>query len=246
MPSGTYSKRPRSAIVVELFGLPGSGKTFLTQALAQLLREKGRSVLDFSRGTSPSRLTWRWAMDHLARQAWMLRHPLSTLSLRRQVSMSGQTNRDECKRFIQGWLKTVVRLGHAKSSYDIILMDQGFLQTLWAIGYRANPSAWPPIRRHLLRLMPVPNAVILVEASPHTAAKRLTARPGSASRLEQDGPHHTSVMQHAQQLTDQIKQALSSDVSSWTNTRILTFNNDRDNDHNPSLQEIVAKLKHLN
>ena len=242
MPSGIFSKRPQRAIVVELFGLPGSGKTFLTQALFQMLREKDRSVLDFSRGTSPSRLTWSWAVDHLARQAWILRHPLVTRSLRQHVNMTGQTNPEECKRFVKGWLKTVVRLQRVMCSYDIILMDQGFLQTLWAIGYQAESSTWPELRRHLLGLMPVPDSVILVETSRDTATRRLTERPGITSRVERDGPGSPAVMQHASQLTDALRHDLTALRDDWRQTAFYPINNDTDAPPTAALASIAERL----
>ena len=242
MPSGTFSKQPHRAIVVELFGLPGSGKTFLTQTLSTMLRDKGEAVLDFSRGTSLSKMTWRWAWDHLARHLWVLRHPLATRALRRHVRVTGQTSPHECERFIQGWLKTVVRLQRAICSYDIILMDQGFLQTLWAIGYQADPTSWPQLRRHLLRLMPVPNAVILVEASHQTAARRLRARPGITSRVERDGPESAAVMKHAIQLTDELRHDLTLPRDGWDQTTFYPFNNDADTSPTAALATIVQDI----
>ena len=228
--------------MVELFGLPGSGKTFLTQTLSQMLREKDRSVLDFSRGTSPARLTWRWAVDHLARQAWMLRHPLATRSLRQHVNMTGQTDPDACERFVKGWLKTVVRLQRVMCSYDIILMDQGFLQTLWAIGYQADPSTWPQLRSKLLRLLPVPDAVILVEASLRTAGRRLLERPGATSRVERDGPGSPAVMQHASQLTDALRHDLTALRDDWRQTAFYPINNDTDAPPTAALASIAERL----
>ena len=228
--------------MVELFGLPGSGKTFLTQALSQILREKHWSVLDFSRGTSPSRLTWSWAVDHLARLAWILRHPLATRSLRQHVNMTGQPDPDACERFVKGWLKTVVRLQRVMCSYDIILMDQGFLQTLWAIGYQADPSTWPQLRRNLLRMMPVPDTVILVEASLQTAGRRLLERPGVTSRVERDGPGSPAVMQHASHLTDELRHDLTTPRGNWGQTAFYHVNNDADAIPTEALATIAERL----
>ena len=207
-----------------------------------MLRDKGEAVLDFSRGTSLSKMTWRWAWDHLARHLWVLRHPLATRALRRHVRVTGQTSPHECERFIQGWLKTVVRLQRAICSYDIILMDQGFLQTLWAIGYQADPTSWPQLRRHLLRLMPVPNAVILVEASHQTAARRLRARPGITSRVERDGPESAAVMKHAIQLTDELRHDLTLPRDGWDQTTFYPFNNDADTSPTAALATIVQDI----
>ena len=243
MPFGISSKQRHRALVIELCGLPGSGKTFLTQELSKILNEKDWSVLDFSRGTSPAGLTWRWAWDHLARQFWMLRHPLTTLALQRLVKATGQKDEHECKRFIEGWLKTIVRLQRTVTGYDIILMDQGFLQTLWAIGYQADPATWPQLRRSLLRLMPAPDAAILVTVTRQVAARRLKNRPGTISRVERDGPDSAAVMQHAHELTEELCNDLSIPRPGWSNTVLLPVNNDVDGPPTASLKTLVQRLE---
>ena len=250
MPSGIFSKRPQRAIVVELFGLPGSGKTFLTQELTQILQKGPHSVLDFRRSTSPQfylqdripRLSTTWIKEQLSFRFWILANPIAACHLWRQLSKSQQPDRNAYRYFFRSWIKTLVRLRRAVQSYDIVLMDQGFLQFVWTVGYESQAPQWPELRRHLLRLMPVPDAVILVETSHDTATRRLTQRPGTTSRVERDGPGSPAVMQHASQLTAELRHDLTTPRDNWGQTAFYPINNDRDAPPTAALTSIAERL----
>jgi thymidylate kinase len=250
VPSGIFSKRPQRGIVVELFGLPGSGKTFLTQELTQILQKGPHSVLDFRRSTSPQfylqdripRLSATWIKEQLSFRLWIFANPIVACQLWRQLSKSQQPDRNACRNFFRSWIKTLVRLRRAVESYDIVLMDQGFLQFLWTVGYESQSPQWPDLRRHLLRLMPVPDAVILVDASHATASRRLTARPGTMSRVERDGPGSNAVMQHASKLTDELRHDLATPRDNWGQTAFYPINNDTDASPAAALASIADRL----
>ena len=230
---------------MELFGLPGSGKTYLARALCEVLQRSSRSVLDFSRHTSPLRLSWEWVRDHLAVRSWMVCHPFETLDLWRQIRDSGQVTRRERKRLTRGWLKTIVRLQQCASHYDIILMDQGFLQLLWGVGYEAQPATWNRVRQKLLGLIPAPDVVILIDASPDVAVRRLLNRPGITSRVERDGPQSGDVMERAQSLTSRLRDELETRRTGWHDTLLIPVDNVTDGCSQVALETIAERLEQI-
>ena len=121
-------------------------------------------------------------------------------------------------------------------------MDQGVLQFLWTVGYESQAPQWPELRRHLLHLMPVPDAVILVETSRDTATRRLTERPGTTSRVERDGPGSPAVMQHASQLTAELRHDLTTPRDNWGQTAVYPINNDTDASPATALASIAERL----
>ncbi|MEE3368088.1 MAG: hypothetical protein VX346_01960 [Planctomycetota bacterium] len=236
--------------MVELFGLPGSGKTFLTKELTQIIRKGQHSVLDFRRATSPQfylqdrirRLSATWIQEQVASRLWIFANPFAAFRLRCELRRSQQPDRDAHRHLFRSWIKTLVRLKRAIRSYDVVLMDQGFLQFIWTVGYESQSPNWLHIRRNLLRQMPAPHAVILVKASQKTAARRLQERPGVSSRVERDGPASVAVMQHAIKLTDELRHDLEMARVDWSQTAFYPINNDADNTPTTELATIAEHL----
>ena len=245
MRSGRLSRGHGRALVVEFFGMPGAGKTFLTGEICEALEQNEKRILDFSRGTSIRRHSVAWLHDHLALRTWILRHPISAFRLWWYIRATGQTSANERKRFFWSWIKTIVRLRRVRSQYEIILMDQGFLQTLWAIGYEAGSSRWDQVSSQLMRLMPGPDVVITVRASEQTIVQRLLRREGTTSRIERDGPQRQEVFRRSRDLTDQLLAGISRCRQRWPDTVLLDFENDSDGCLRSSRDRISGYLERL-
>ena len=245
MRSGMRSRDRRKAIVVEFIGMPGSGKTFLTRAICEALRQSGAETLDFSRGTAIRRFSREWLWDHAALRSWVLRHPLSTYRLLQMIRSSGQPTRSAEKRFFWGWIKTLVRLANVRWTTDVILMDQGFLQAIWAIGYEATPARWKHVRSQLIALIPPPDVVIHVSAPDATVVSRLMRREGARSRVERDDPEQPETIRKARQLTGQLVSALPPAQRSWSNTVLIDVDNGADRCCRRAVENIFRELAQL-
>ena len=174
-------KRPLSAgcpraRVVELFGLPGAGKTTLVRGLrlppGAIRREE---LVAARKALSPGQLArlilatmqdwrWLWVLAMLAVQT-PIRH---REGLARLIRLAG----------MRTWMQ---QQGH------LMVLDQGPLQAMWSIFFtegRTRPPRQALVRA--IRLLYADIGVVLVEIAvpPDTAANRITTREEGSSRLD--------------------------------------------------------------
>lgn len=162
--------------IVELFGLPGAGKTTLVSGLSlppgTVQREdlaRGRSAL--SRGqlvqlilTTIADWRWVWALAVLAWQTPIWHRE----GLGRLVRLA----------VFRTWMRQHGRL---------LVLDQGPIQALWSIFF--TQGCTPPPRRALVRVISLLYAEISVTlcelaVQPDLAATRITSRETGNSRLD--------------------------------------------------------------
>jgi|SRR5947209_6664118 len=175
--------------LVEFAGLPGSGKSAVSQALAALLESRGFAVS-----------TPRYDLDHrsapparLARKvgyavAGALRHPrragrwLGTAIHSRQPSMGVL-----CA-VTANWLQLGEIMRRCVARPGVHVFDEGLLQGLWSAGYeaRAQHEVWPELVRRLEELLPPRLVVVVMDAAPAQVRQRLQRREIAASRLDRD------------------------------------------------------------
>jgi energy-coupling factor transporter ATP-binding protein EcfA2 len=179
---------PPRPFVVELAGLPGSGKTTLADALSRLAAAEGVacSVVDKGVSARSPRLT------RVARRAgYGLRAVLNDpyragLGLHLMATSRQHSSRDAVALGAQ-WLATGHLIDKAHGCPGLYLLEEGALQTVWSAALRAGglrPEA-------LWRALPAPSRsdlVLLLDISPQLAVERLNARPSQHSRSQAIAP----------------------------------------------------------
>ncbi|MGI9435940.1 MAG: hypothetical protein ACR2Q4_14125 [Geminicoccaceae bacterium] len=175
----------RPGFIVEFVGLPGAGKSTIAHALAKRLRAEGELVTEPTREVSMSQgRRWRKAA-HALRS--FLYNPRSGIQGIRLILMSRQrTLRDAAvAAFNFLYVRGVMEASACRPG--IHLLDQGFCNALWTIGFSAQvDDPLTPFRDATDCLWgKLPDLVLLVTARPATVVARLRARPGVGSRLEQ-------------------------------------------------------------
>jgi hypothetical protein len=166
----------RSPVLFELFGLPGAGKTTITNAAAPGLTVVTRKDLS----ASWNRRTQLYRSTQIARGignvsgltagvrfAWRA-HLASPESLLRLAHTIAKTH----------WLR---------SQSGVMLLDQGFLQDLWSMVFAAgcedlDPAILAPFIEQLYSGIDTRIVVINVDAD--TARKRVSGRAGGNSRFD--------------------------------------------------------------
>lgn len=214
--------RGKRGLIVEFVGLPGSGKSTVSHAVAEILRGCGQPISERSfeiahgLSASPRRLT-------KLRLAWrtVRRHPWWALSLATQIARTGQRHwREGAARILE--LLYLCGLVAEQSRRDgIHLLDQGFFVGLWSTCIGAS-SAVP-----LGRLVEIgtrccgrspADLVIVLEVEPAIAVERLRRRPGATSRLERriGTPGFERDLQTAVASLRQVRAALCARERAWS------------------------------
>ena len=171
--------------VVELFGLPGSGKSHLTAEALRIAADIGQPVnLPFERvGPSVPSLP-RMARKLGLAAGQMLRRPVPSFTTMRSIAISQRPRTEGLGRCVQ-WAITQRLLTRAGRSPGVHLLDEGLLQALWSVGLRGDVT---PTLRSLERRSgryAVPDLVVTVHASIDEIEDRLAGRLSRHSRLQE-------------------------------------------------------------
>jgi hypothetical protein len=163
-------------MLVELFALPGAGKTTLTELAAQRAHVKTRKGLSAEWVTSSA--THRFA--HVSRAVLKPKHLAAAFRFASGARLASTESIFRLARMLAKteWLR---------SQPGVLLLDQGFLQDLWSIlvsGKSECPS--PELLSPLIRVLyeGIEARIILIDVDPSVAASRIRARTHGASRFD--------------------------------------------------------------
>lgn len=204
-------------LVVELLGAPGVGKSTLIPEIRAHL-----AVPDAPR-------TGR-AGKALGLARFVATHPATTARGLLAIASTRQRTRHDLAWVTRTWLKRCARHAELRRRPGLHLVDAGVAQALWSIGFHARTSLDP-------RLLdtPLPDVVVVVEASLETVRRRLAGRPGAQSRLERDGE-----ADHAR-----AKACVGEVAELLAHRGVLTIplDNDRDTDHATAARAIADRIR---
>ena len=172
----TQGRRKPPLTLVELFGLPGAGKTTVVQAFAQ------RATV-----TTRKDLTAEWAncsalqrLVHVGRALGNFR--LLTAAVRFAVGSRLNTRESQFR-----LLRLVAKTEWLKSRSGVVLLDQGFLQDIWSIFLSSKTArANPALLRSLIGSLyeRIDATIVVLEVNAETAAERVSTRPHGESRFD--------------------------------------------------------------
>ncbi len=170
--------------VVELAGLPGSGKTTLAEALRDELHRAGVACTVGDAGIS-ARV--RKDVRTLRRAGYAMRElagqPRASCRAAGVLVRSRQEARRDTAAVLAQWLATERLVSRARQRPGVRLLEEGLTQTAWTASLRAGrlcvDDLWAcvPPGAH-------PDLVLYVDARPELAAERLTRRASRHSRLQ--------------------------------------------------------------
>lgn len=177
-----------SAVVVELCGLPGSGKTTLATALQDTLAARGIACRIADREISAAvpgaqRATLRVA--HATSTS--VRRPLRALrSAQRFAAAENGSVRDTAAALAQ-WLAVADLTRQARHRSGVHVLEEGLVQTAWTLLLRARLSPHELSMGALLDAAPVSSRsdlVLLMDVPAEVAVARLAARGSRHSRTQ--------------------------------------------------------------
>lgn len=178
------------ATVVEFVGVPGVGKTTLSMAVADELRDQGLATAEPTRRVSEYPTARRIATKSRYALEGMLRNPRNAIATARTVVASDQPSFSDVVSvlfncgYVDGLLSAV------KTDHGTVLFDQGPYQAAWSVGLRSGRPCSELLDSVLDTTATLqPDLVVLVTATEETVLDRLRSRSGGDSRLETDDRH---------------------------------------------------------
>lgn len=197
----------RESVCIEFVGLPGVGKTTLSQTVATELTSRGISVSEPTRqiDTHPDfrRIVKK---THFAARSW-LKSPQTDLRTARESLATDQHT-------VQDLIHTLFNLYYisgvvnANPSCTVCLLDQGPYQGIWSIGLQAKTD-WSTIfdrfEGYLTKVSPT--MVVFVEASEETIEARIRKRTGGSTRFSLDTETFDRGINGYEKLKSQIRSA---------------------------------------
>jgi predicted kinase len=207
---------PSCGVLVEFIGLPGSGKSTIAHALADLLRLRGALVRE---PTWRHDHQYRHASRAVRKAALALAAPLSdpfrAARVLAWIAESRQPTPREAFKLAMSCLYLIETTRRCVRTRGVHVCDQGLLQQMWSVLYRAT-AEW---EEHRGLDSPLASAgalanVVVVHAPLATLQCRLARRVEGASRLERqlrgaDAPAAMKRAVAAQERVEGVAQSLA-------------------------------------
>jgi thymidylate kinase len=194
--------------VIELAGLPGSGKSTLTDALVARLRAEGLSCDVGDAGVSARVRREVRVLRRLGlAAAQTARAPVAAARSAAVVARSGQSSRRDVVAVLAQWLATERIVARGRRAPGVRLLEEGLVQTTWTALLRSDglgaADLWPHVpaasRPHLVLHLDVPVDL---------AAYRLDTRASQHSRVQRLGPRRRAAeLRRGQEVLDDVLQA---------------------------------------
>jgi hypothetical protein len=188
--SGNEQLNTISRIVIECFGMPGAGKSYLSTKLGKMLEADGLQVGDHIITISNKKPSAKRVLNKfwlIVTTLWANRRTIATIW--KLTRLHRPPNLLFFSKLLINWL-FVNALIHIKSrNSDIVLLDQGLSQALWSTKYygQSKPDN-DVVARLMLRLLIdlhiAPLSIIYVSADDSLIKKRIGSREKGSSPLD--------------------------------------------------------------
>jgi hypothetical protein len=189
--SGNEQLNTISRIVIECFGMPGVGKSYLSTKLGKMLEADGLQVGDHI--TAIHKMP---SAKRVANKIWLI---VATLWANRRTNatiweltrLHRPPNIKLYSKLLINWLFINALIYIESRDSDIVLLDQGLSQALWSTKYygRSKPDNHV-VARLMLRLLKdlhiAPLSIIYVSADDSLIKKRIGSREKGSSPLDRN------------------------------------------------------------
>lgn len=236
----------RNSFIVEFIGLPGVGKTTVSNRVAALLRQRGISVNELSNIELFKHRKYKRIIRKgifIARE--VIFNPKGVwLSARIIISSKQRSIKDLIKVFLN-WVYVSSMKKSCIEVYGVHLFDQGIFQALWSIGFGATAVDFPSLAKILFNSLEVPHVVVILNAGQDIIEKRLKKRTICHTRLEKWKLDDGQIIKKATSLLNNIKKAIDLLIIENQNISIIDIDNDRDDYLEKKALEITNFLEKI-
>jgi hypothetical protein len=228
--------------IVELCGLPGSGKSHVASVLARALLARGHEPHDVRASLGPDvGAALRVPRKLSAAVTATLAEPGAAVAIGAAVIRSQRTIAARASRSLQ-WLVTQELLRRARRDGGVYVLDEGVVQALWSIGLRGDVERVV----EALDSEPAwigPDVLLVVRATPAAADRRLSARASTHSRTQRlPADDRLAELERGEELLDLL-------ISWWTRSipaeaAIVEIRNDDDEPREAEAAELAERFVH--
>jgi len=228
---------------VEFLGLPGSGKSTLSERVAAMLAEEGLPVRQTARDLAHGP---RGGMRRIAKLLFVARevagHPRYALRSARALRATGQRSRRVAFKMLFNWLLVSHLLRRSRRIPAVHLIDQGLHQALWSIGLDAGAGSVAAMAGRLRECAPSPDLTVVVGAGSQTLVRRLRGRAGRDSRADSWPEQDARALDRAGALLDEVKALLPGGPERRSHRSVFDVDNDRDGDLEANARRLAEAI----
>lgn len=170
--------------IIEFFGLPGSGKSILAQNLAIELEKNNVSYYNIVYNVSHKSKAYRIIYKFFILLKELLKSPHKFFKQISIIYNTRQKNLKDLIKVIINWffITNIIKENIAnKDRKGYVILDQGVIQAIWSINFNSDREV---DYHEILKYTDIPDYMVIVTANEENINKRLLARIGEQSRLE--------------------------------------------------------------
>lgn len=178
------NKPTQTPIILEFFGLPGSGKTTIALLLKDRLQDAG-----YDTAAKPGLANWVQQTPLLKKTSLLFSHPIYTLRGLSVLSPWFLTSFDNSmdNKMLFRWLTSSLYLDAfvKNQTPNICILDQWSVQMLWSAFYEQNLPGQELFNRYISYAEAfLPRKYIFFKLRPEVASLRIVNRKNGDSRLD--------------------------------------------------------------
>ncbi len=225
---------------MEFFGLPGVGKSALSNRISEILFEEYElSVKQGAYNLSHKMGRFRRMLIKLYYvMKELIFHPHYTFASVRAIVKTQQRTIKDLIKVILNWLFVSSLLRSSRNSFGVQIFDEGIFQALWSIGFSGNDESLT-IMQSVLTMAPLPDILVIPEANSDIIATRMSGRQRHDSRLEKGSDE---MLHYANSLFKKIKMILVLFFDKRQQLRFFSVKNNRKKDLEINAQNIAIEI----
>lgn len=239
-------RKIRKGLLVEMVGLPGSGKSSLCHRVNYILNQRG---IPTNYRTCSSAGTKGRLFEKLRKSVSIIPFVLTNLGyiFRSARIILSRKDREETytPAFLQGWIYMSYLYWYHRSSRGVNLFCQALLQLLWSFGFTSKEGYLLNLPASFLRSIFTPDMVIVLEADLATIKRRMDNRLRSDSWTKKWGFHEPSSLSKSSNVFDDVKKILVDINQPFHNMQVMIVDNNLDSNLETNALKIADAIEQL-